>query len=168
MGRQHPDKSIENALHRIVKQRTLAELSKRNVAFVLEHQNDTLDDLTEYLRARRMEFDRPPTRSEVIGGDYIEYRFGSWRKALLAIGVKSEWALNADPRKLENTQLYLDEYAVQKQLHQQEKQQKKEANKRKDAERRKQAEAEKQKSAAKAPVKTESETLLSECERREE
>ena len=92
MGRQHPDKSLENALHRIVKQRTLAALSMKNVAFVLEHQDDTLDDLTEYLRARRMEFDRPPTRSEIIGGDFIEYRFGSWRKALLAIGVKSEWA----------------------------------------------------------------------------
>ena len=61
MGRQHPDKSLENALHRIVKQRTLATLSMKNVAFVLEHQDDTLDDLTEYLRARRMEFDRPPT-----------------------------------------------------------------------------------------------------------
>ena len=125
MGRQHPDKSLENALHRIVKQRTLAALSMKNVAFVLEHQDDTLDDLTEYLRARRMEFDRPPTRSEIIGGDFIEYRFGSWRKALLAIGVKSEWALNARPRKLEETKLYLDEYAAQKQLHQQEKQQKK-------------------------------------------
>ena len=118
MGRQHPDKSLENALHRIVKQRTLASLSMKNVAFVLEHQDDTLDDLTEYLR---------------------EDRFGSWRKALLAIGVKSEWALNARPRKLEETKLYLDEYAAQKQLHQQEKQQKKEKNKRKDAERRKQA-----------------------------
>ena len=53
MGRQHPDKSLENALHRIVKQRTLATLSMKNVAFVLEHQDDTLDDLTEYLRARR-------------------------------------------------------------------------------------------------------------------
>ena len=114
MGRQHPDKSLENALHRIVKQRTLASISMRNVAFVLEHQNDTLEQLTEY-------------------------RFGSWRKALLAIGVKSEWALNARPRKLEETKLYLDEYAAQKQLHQQEKQQKKEKNKRKDAERRKQA-----------------------------
>ena len=124
MGRQHPDKSLENALHRIVKQRTLATLSMKNVAFVLEHQDDTLDDLTEYLRARRMEFDRPPTRSEIIGGDFIEYRFGSWRKALLAVGVKSEWALNARPRKLEETKLYLDEYAAQKQLHQQEKQQK--------------------------------------------
>lgn len=48
-------------------------------------------------------------------------------------------ALNARPRKLEETKLYLDEYAAQKQLHQQEKQQKKENNKRKDAERRKQA-----------------------------
>lgn len=116
MGRQHPDKSLENALHRIVKQRTLATLSMKNVAFVLEHQDDTLDDLTEYLRACRMEFDRPPTRSEIIGGDFIEYRFGSWRKALLAIGVKSEWALNARPRKLEETKLYLEEYAAQKQL----------------------------------------------------
>ena len=139
MGRQHPDKSLENALHRIVKQRTLASISMRNVAFVLEHQNDTLEQLTEYLYARRMEFDHAPTRSEVVGGDYIEYRFGSWRKALLAIGVKSEWALNARPRKLEETKLYLDEYAAQKQQHQQEKQQKKEANKRKDTERRKQA-----------------------------
>ena len=61
------------------------------------------------------------------------------RRVLDDIGVKSEWALNARPRKLEETKLYLDEYAAQKQLHQQEKQQKKEKNKRKDAERRKQA-----------------------------
>lgn len=149
MGRQHPDKSLENALHRIVKQRTLSALSMKNVAFVLEHQNDTLDELAKYLRTCRMEFDHAPTRSEVIGGDFIEYRFGSWKKALLAIGVKSEWALNAWPRKLEETKLYLDEYAAQKQLHQQEKQQKKEKNKRKEENRRKQAEAKKQNPAPK-------------------
>lgn len=139
MGRQHPDKSLENALHRIVKQRTFSALSMKNVAFVLEHQNDTLDALAEYLTACHAALDHTPTRSEVIGGDYIEYRFGSWKKALQAIGVKNEGTLNARPRKLEETKLYLDEYAAQKQLHQQEKQQKKEKNKRKDENRRKQA-----------------------------
>lgn len=141
MGRQHPDESIENALYRIIKQRTLSSISMQNVAFVLEHQNDTLNDLAKYLRSCCAACDHTPTRTEVIGGDYIEYRFGSWKKALQAIGVKNEWVLNAGPRKLENTKLYLDEYAAQKKLHQQEKQQKKEANKRKDAERRKQAAA---------------------------
>ena len=71
MGRQHPDKSLENALHRIVKQRTLASISMRNVAFVLEHQDDTKDELAAYLKACMDDIGHAPAKVEIIGGDLI-------------------------------------------------------------------------------------------------
>ena len=41
----------ESALRKVLTQRTLEALSKQNVAFVLEHQNDTLEQLSAYLSA---------------------------------------------------------------------------------------------------------------------
>lgn len=38
----------ESALRKVLTQRTLEALSKQNVAFVLEHQNDTLEQLSAY------------------------------------------------------------------------------------------------------------------------
>ena len=46
-------------------------IAYKNVRFILEHQNDSLDQLSTYL-----------AKCEVIGGDYIEYRFDSWVNAL--------------------------------------------------------------------------------------
>lgn len=139
LSRQHPDKSLELALQRTLEQNTRTALSKRNVAFILEHQHDSLAQLTVYLRACKENLGYPPTRTEVIGGDYIEMRFGSWAKALQAAGVVDRRAISALPKKLENTKLYQDEYAAQKILHQQEKARKKEENRRKNEEKRKQA-----------------------------
>ena len=39
----------EAALRKVLTQRTLVALSKQNVAFVLEHQNDTWQELSQYL-----------------------------------------------------------------------------------------------------------------------
>ncbi|MEI3089803.1 MAG: hypothetical protein V8T01_07545 [Oscillospiraceae bacterium] len=55
-------------------------LSKQNVAFVLEHQNDTWQELSQYLARCQAALGRAPARTEVIGGDFIELRFGSWGK----------------------------------------------------------------------------------------
>lgn len=39
----------EAALRKVLTHRTLVSLSKQNVAFVLEHQNDTWQELSQYL-----------------------------------------------------------------------------------------------------------------------
>ena len=58
-------------------------IARKNTQFILDHQNDTLEQLSAYLQACMEDIGHPPARVEVIGGDYIEYRFdGSWQKAL--------------------------------------------------------------------------------------
>ena len=57
-------------------------IARKNTQFILDHQNDTLEQLSAYLQACMEDVGHPPARIEVIGGDYLEYRFGSWQKAL--------------------------------------------------------------------------------------
>ena len=57
-------------------------IAQKNTLFILEHQNDSLEQLSAYLQTCMESIGHPPARVEVIGGDYIEYRFGSWQKAL--------------------------------------------------------------------------------------
>lgn len=62
----------ESALRKVLTQRTLEALSKQNVAFVLEHQNDTLEQLSAYLSACMDTLGHVPAWTEVLGGDLIE------------------------------------------------------------------------------------------------
>ena len=58
-------------------------IARRNTEFILDHQNDSLEQLSAYLKACMEDIGHPPSRVEVIGGDYIEYRFGGeWYRAL--------------------------------------------------------------------------------------
>lgn len=57
-------------------------IARKNTQFILDHQNDTLEQLSAYLKVCMEDIGHPPARVEVIGGDYLEYRFGSWQKAL--------------------------------------------------------------------------------------
>lgn len=134
MSPQHPNEAIERALQRTITRRTESELAKRNVEFVLAHQNDTPAELAAYLRRCRQELGHVPMRTEIIGGDFIEYRFGSWARALTAAGV-AERHIPHSTMRLENTGLYKNEYAAQKLLHQQEKQRKRELNRNRQAQR---------------------------------
>ena len=72
----------ESALRKVLTQRTLEALSKQNVAFVLEHQNDTLEQLSAYLSACMDTLGHVPAWTEVLGGDLIDLRFGGWAQAL--------------------------------------------------------------------------------------
>ena len=76
----------ESALRKVLTQRTLEALSKQNVAFVLEHQNDTLEQLSAYLSACMDTLGHVPAWTEVLGGDLIDLRFGGWAQALHSIG----------------------------------------------------------------------------------
>ena len=58
-------------------------IARKNTEFILDHQNDSLEQLSAYLKACMDDIGHPPARVEIIGGDYIEYRFGGeWHKAL--------------------------------------------------------------------------------------
>lgn len=117
----------EAALRKVLTQRTLVALSKQNVAFVLEHQNDTWQELSQYLARCQAALGRAPARTEVLGGDFIELRFGSWGKALASIGVENGGRLPTP--SLENTRLFRDEYERQRAADKHAKREKKAANK---------------------------------------
>ena len=57
-------------------------IARRNTEFILDHQNDSLEQLSAYLQACMEDIGHPPAPVEVIGADYIIYRFGSWQAAI--------------------------------------------------------------------------------------
>ena len=58
------------------------KIAYKNIDFIIQHQNDTKDELAAYLKACMDDIGHAPAKVEIIGGDLIEYRFGSWAKAL--------------------------------------------------------------------------------------
>ena len=57
-------------------------IAYKNVQFIIEHQNVTLEQLSAYLQSCMEDIGHPPAPVEVIGADYIIYRFGAWQKAI--------------------------------------------------------------------------------------
>ena len=57
-------------------------IARRNTEFILDHQNDSLEQLSAYLQACMEDIGHPPARVEVIGGAFLEYRFESRTKSL--------------------------------------------------------------------------------------
>lgn len=82
------DQTIYSRIERVI--------AYKNIQFILEHQNDTLEQLSAYLQSCMEDIGHPPAMVEVIGGEYIQYRFGSWQKALRSIydGKASEFLKN--------------------------------------------------------------------------
>ena len=66
----------------IIYSRIKRVITYKNVQFILEHQNDTLEQLSAYLQSCMEDIGHPPAPVEVIGADYIIYRFGSWQAAI--------------------------------------------------------------------------------------
>ena len=52
-------------------------IAYKNVQFIIKHQNDTLEQLTAYLKSCMEDIGHPPAMVE-----YMEYRFGSWQAAI--------------------------------------------------------------------------------------
>ena len=66
----------------IIYSRIKRVITYKNVQFILEHQNDTLEQLSAYLQSCMEDIGHPPAPVEVIGADYIIYRFGTWQTAV--------------------------------------------------------------------------------------
>ena len=114
----------ESALRKVLTQRTLEALSKQNVAFVLEHQNDTLEQLSADLSACMDTLGHVPAWTEVLGGDLIDLRFGGWAQALHSIG-QTGYDDAQEPPRVQDTQLFRNEYDRQRVLDKQKKLEKK-------------------------------------------
>lgn len=87
-------------------------IARKNTQFILDHQNDTLEQLSAYLKACMEDIGHPPARVEVIGGDFLEYRFGSWTKALRSFYSGSVSANIKNPPSFANRKIVRDLYAA--------------------------------------------------------
>ena len=96
-------------------------VSRQNIEFILAHQHDPREELARYLRQCKKELGHVPAQSEVIGGDLLALRFGSWATALNYSGYVDYKgpALSALP--LERTAIFQEEYERQSALHVQQK-----------------------------------------------
>ena len=106
------------ALHeKRLKERTRVEVTRQNIAFILAHQHDTREELAAYLRRCKKELGHVPAQAEVLGGDLLELRFGSWAGALNYSGFVNFPKYALQPISLENTSLFRAEYDRQAALH---------------------------------------------------
>lgn len=87
-------------------------IAQKNTLFILEHQNDTLEQLSAYLQTCMESIGHPPARVEVIGGDFLEYRFESWSKALRSFYSGSVSANLKNPPPFANRKIVRDLYAA--------------------------------------------------------
>ena len=87
-------------------------IARKNTQFILDHQNDTLEQLSAYLKACMEDIGHPPARVEVIGGDFLEYRFESWPKALRSFYSGSVSANLKNPPPFANRKIVRDLYAA--------------------------------------------------------
>ena len=87
-------------------------IARKNTQFILDHQNDTLEQLSAYLKACMEDIGHPPARVEVIGGDFLEYRFESWPKALRSFYSGSVSANLKNPPSFANRKIVRDLYAA--------------------------------------------------------
>ena len=111
-----PQKSVEerraDARRQLILRRVERIIAHRNTQFILDHQNDSLEQLSAYLKACMDDIGHPPARVEVIGGDFLEYRFESWPKALRSFYSGSVSANLKNPPPFANRKIVRDLYAA--------------------------------------------------------
>ena len=88
------------------------KIAYKNIDFIIQHQNDTKDELAAYLKACMEDIGHPLARVEVIGGDFLEYRFESWPKALRSFYSGSVSANLKNPPPFANRKIVRDLYAA--------------------------------------------------------
>lgn len=90
-------------------QRVRTSLIKKEDHFAQKHQNDTNEQLLDYLHVFAKELGHTPNVCEIIGGKFIEKRFGDWNRAVLLAGLT--WPKKAPP--MQQRLIYRQEKARQ-------------------------------------------------------
>ena len=96
---------------------TRVEISRQNIEFILAHQDDSPEELAKYLRRCQAELGHVPAQSEILGGDLLALRFGSWGNALAYSGFPVSTGPAVSNFPLERTALFQAEYERQSALH---------------------------------------------------
>lgn len=99
----------DDLYERKLDQRVRTSLLKKEDRFAQDHQNDTDQQLLEYLNRFAGELGHTPNPCEIIGGRFIEKRFGDWNRAVLLAGLT--WARKAPP--MQQRLIYRQEKARQ-------------------------------------------------------
>ena len=106
------------ALHeRRMKERTRIVVTQKNIEYILAHQHDSREELARYLRQCKKELGHIPAQSEVIGGDLLALRFGSWVEALNYSGYMNCKGTAVSVLPLERTAIFQEEYERQSKQH---------------------------------------------------
>ena len=92
-------------------------ISRKNIEFILAHQHDSREELARYLRQCKKELGHIPAQSEVIGGDLLALRFGSWVEALNYSGYMNCKGTAVSALPLERTAIFQEEYERQSKQH---------------------------------------------------
>lgn len=101
--------------------KTIEALIKQHEAFALQNAIASDAEILEYVHACSEALGKTPNANEVIGGTYIEKRFGGWDTVVSAAKLpEPERAL-----AVEKTQIYKKEYKRQEKLFRKNKQQEK-------------------------------------------
>lgn len=73
--------------NRKIDQRVRLALREKEAAFFQEHSHDTDRQLLEYVQYCAQELGHTPNVGELIGGSFIEKRFGRWETVIAAAGL---------------------------------------------------------------------------------
>lgn len=72
-----------NIYEATIKRMVTQALEKQEQEFLEAHSTDTDEQLLTYLRQSAVQLGHAPWPREIVGGSYIEQRFGTWKNALL-------------------------------------------------------------------------------------
>lgn len=127
MNPKRPHRTNEEnmaAIKKILDERVRILFSSAEIEFVIAHQNDTLDELSDYVRQCAEELGHAPARTEIVGGDYLDFRFGDWACVLESSGI-TNYSTRVFTLPLKSTARYEDEYNKQWELRKKEKKRRK-------------------------------------------
>lgn len=96
-------------IHRMV----MEGLAKKEMDFRMEHQEDSDEELLEYLRQKAKELRHTPWPQEIVGWDLITERFAGWPNAVHRANLPVMFTTN----NLTKFQLYQDEVEYQKKMY---------------------------------------------------
>ena len=84
----------QNIYEATIRRMVLEALEQQEKMFREEHESDTDTELLMYLRACAIRLHHSPWPGEIVGGKYIQERFGSWNRALLLARLPAPKTVN--------------------------------------------------------------------------
>lgn len=91
------EEALRAEREKLLLRRAERAIARKNTQFIIDHQHDAPEELSAYLRACMDALDHVPAKEEVIGGDYLEYRFGSWTNAIRSVYTGSLTGMKSPP-----------------------------------------------------------------------